>query len=51
MLRLYYLDMFSVIEQCYAALEEEGFVPLLLETRLMGELYSTDLILAEYAQK
>ena len=43
--------MFSVIEQCYAALEEEGFVPLLLEIRLMGSCIPNGFILAEYAQK
>ena len=40
MLQLYYLDMFSVIEQCYAALEEEGFCSIVVGNSSMGELYS-----------
>jgi DNA modification methylase len=52
MLRLYYLDMFSVIEQCYAALEEEGFCSIVVgNSSYGGVVFPTDLILAEYAQK
>ena len=52
MLRLYYLDMFSVIEQCYAALEEEGFCSIIVgNSSYGGVVFPTDLILAEYAQK
>ena len=52
MLQLYYLDMFSVIDQSYAALEENGFCSIIVgNSSYGGIIFPTDLILAEYAQK
>jgi len=52
MLQLYYLDMFKVIDQSYAALEDNGFCAIVVgNSSYGGVVFPTDLILAEYAQK
>lgn len=52
MLQLYYFDMFRVIEQSYAALEDNGFCAIVVgNSSYGGVVFPTDLILAEYAQK
>lgn len=52
MLQLYYLDMFDVIDQSYAALEEKGFCAIVVgNSAYAGVVFPTDLILAEYAEK
>lgn len=52
MLQLYYLDMFRVIEQSYAALEDNGFCAIIVgNSSYGGVVFPADLILAEYAQK
>jgi hypothetical protein len=52
MLQLYYLDMFKVIDQSYAVLEDNGFCAIVVgNSSYGGVVFPTDLILAEYAQK
>lgn len=52
MLQLYYFDMFRVIDQSYAALEDNGFCSIIVgNSSYGGVIFPADLILAEYAQK
>ncbi|MBT1526030.1 hypothetical protein KKQ91_10505 [Clostridioides difficile] len=49
---MYYLDMFKVIDQSYAVLEDNGFCAIVVgNSSYGGVVFPTDLILAEYAQK
>lgn len=52
MLRLYFHDMFTLLEDCYRVLEDEGFCSIIVSNSAYGGvIVPTDLILAEYAEK
>ena len=51
MLQSYYLDMFSILEQSYNSLEQDGFCAIIVgNSSYGGIIFPTDLILAEYAE-
>lgn len=51
MLALYYHDMFNVINQCYAALEQGGFCCIVVgNSAYGGVIFPADLLMAEYAE-
>lgn len=50
MLRLYFNDMFCVLEDCYRVLENKGFCSIIVgNSAYGGVIIPTDLILAQYA--
>lgn len=52
MLRLYFNDMFCVLEECYKVLEDKGFCSIIVGNSAYGGIIvPTDLILAQYARK
>lgn len=52
MLKLYYSDMFKVIDECYKLLVENGFCCIVVgNSSYGGIIFPADLILAEYAEK
>lgn len=52
MLQLYYDDMFQVVEECYKALDDEGFCCIVVGNSAYGGIvFAADLILAEYARQ
>lgn len=52
MLRLYYDDMFQVLEESYQVLDDQGFCCIVIGNSAYGGLiFPADLILAEYAEK
>lgn len=52
MLRLYYDDMFKVLEESYASLIDKGFCCIVIGNSAYGGIvFPADLILAEYAEK
>lgn len=52
MLRLYYDDMFRVLDECFIALKNKGFCNIVVgNSAYGGVIFPADLILAEYAQK
>lgn len=52
MLRLYYGDMFKVLEECYKVLDDKGFCCIVVGNSAYGGIvFPADLILAEYAEK
>lgn len=51
MLKLYYDDMFNVIDQCYEALNINGFCSIVVGNSAYGGIvFPADLILAQYAE-
>lgn len=51
MLRLYFNDMFKVLDDCYKALESNGFCAIIVgNSAYGGVVVPTDLILAQYAE-
>lgn len=51
MLRLYYDDMFKVIDACYKSLTDKGFCCIVVGNSAYGGIvFPTDLILTEYAE-
>jgi DNA modification methylase len=51
MLRNYYQDLFSVLEQCYYLLEDGGFCSIIVANSAYGGvIFPADLLFAEYAQ-
>ncbi|WP_346867570.1 DNA methyltransferase [Clostridium sp. UBA1353] len=52
MLRLYFNDMFCVLEDCYRVLEDKGFCSIIVgNSSYGGVIVPTDLILAQYARQ
>lgn len=52
MIKLYFNDMFNLIDSCYDALEEGGFCSIIVGNSAYGGIIvPTDLLLAEYASK
>lgn len=52
MIRFYFHDMFTVLENCYRVLEEDGFCSIVVSNSAYGGIIiPTDLILADYAEK
>lgn len=52
MLQLYYDDMFKVLEECYKALDDQGFCCIVVGNSAYGGIvFPADLILSEYAEK
>ena len=52
MLKLYYDDMFKVLDESYKALDENGFCCIVVGNSAYGGIvFPADLILAEYAEK
>ena len=52
MLRLYYDDMFSVLEECYRALGDSGFCCIVVgNSAYGGVIFPADLLLASYAEE
>lgn len=52
MLRLYFNDMFNVIDNCYDVLEEDGFCSIIVGNSAYGGIIiPTDLLLANYAEE
>lgn len=52
MLRLYFSDMFRVIQQCFRVLEHNGFCCIVVgNSAYSNVVFPTDLLLAEYATK
>lgn len=52
MLKLYYDDMFKVLEDSYRALDEKGFCCIVVGNSAYGGIvFPADLILSEYAEK
>lgn len=50
MLRLYFHDMFRVIEKCYSALERDGFCSIVVSNSSYGGIVvPTDLLFAYFA--
>lgn len=50
MLRLYFSDMFRVLDQCYRVLENNGFCAIVVGNSSYSNIvFPTDLLLAEYA--
>lgn len=51
MLKLYYDDMFNVLDQCYEALNMNGFCSIVVGNSAYGGIvFPADLILAQYAE-
>lgn len=51
MLKLYFNDMFCVLEDCYSILENKGFCSIIIGNSAYGGIIiPTDLILAQYAE-
>lgn len=51
MLKLYYDDMFNVIDQCHEVLDTKGFCSIVVGNSAYGGIvFPADLILAEYAE-
>lgn len=52
MLRLYFTDMFKILDQSYSVLENKGFCAIVIgNSSYGGTIIPTDLILSEYAAK
>ena len=52
MLKLYYNDMFNVIDECYRVLKKGGFCSIVVGNSAYGGIvFPADLILSEYAEK
>ncbi|WP_080675420.1 DNA methyltransferase [Clostridium perfringens] len=52
MLRFYFHDMFTLLENSYRVLEDEGFCSIIVSNSAYGGIIvPTDLILSEYAEK
>lgn len=52
MLRCYFHDMFTLLEDCYRVLEDDGFCSIIVSNSAYGGIIvPTDLILADYAEK
>lgn len=52
MLKLYYDDMFKVVDECYRVLHDKGFCCIVVgNSAYGGVVFPADLILAEYAKK
>lgn len=52
MLRLYFSDMFTMLEKCYNVLERDGFCSIIIgNSSYSNVVFPTDLLLAEYAER
>lgn len=52
MLKLYFNDMFNLIDECYDVLEQDGFCNIIVGNSAYGGIViPTDLLLADYAQQ
>lgn len=52
MIRLYFNDMYNLLDLCYDALEEEGFCSIIVGNSAYGGIIiPTDLLLADYAKQ
>ena len=52
MIRFYFHDMFTLLEECYRVLEDESFCSIIVSNSAYGGvIVPTDLILADYAEQ